>query len=74
MEHCFSLVFQWLVSQVLETRQARGEAIRRYATFQFDQHFNVDKTTDVDADEAKSLNLGDAYAPKRKFRQKVKSL
>ncbi len=31
------LVFQWLVSQVLETRQARGEAIRRYATYQFDQ-------------------------------------
>ena len=59
------------MSQVLETRQARGEAIRRYATFQFDQQFNVDKKADVD-DAATHLSLVDSYAPKRKFRQKVK--
>ena len=65
-------VFQWLVSQVLETRQARGEVIRRYATFQYKQQFsNAGKE---DAEESLSRQkLEENYLPKRKFRQKVKN-
>ena len=67
-------MIQWLVSQVLESRQTRGDVIRRYATWQFDQHFGQQQQqqqqTDVEVSKPVS-RLADVYQPKRKFRQKV---
>ncbi len=59
------------MSQVLESRQTRGEAIRRYATWQFGQHFDVGDQVDGDVASIPGSRLTDAYLPKRKFRQKV---
>ena len=60
------------MSQVLESRQTRGDAIRRYATWQFGQHFEVDDSVQAgDEGSIPGSRLADAYLPKRKFRQKV---
>ncbi len=61
------------MSQVLESRQTRGDAIRRYATWQFGQHFDVADNQDQVEDEGSipGSRLAEAYLPKRKFRQKV---
>ena len=61
-------VIQWLVSQVLESRHSRGDAIRRYATFQFGQNFDVSSQHPV---AALTSGFEENYRPKRKFRQKV---
>ena len=74
---CFLfLVIQWLVSQVLESRQTRGDVIRRYATWQFDQHFGRDhQQQQQQQPEVGGLKpasrMANVYLPKRKFRQKV---
>ncbi len=70
-EKHFFLVIQWLVSQVLESRQSRGDAIRRYATFQFGQHFDDGRQHQVDAATSSTFGFDENYRPKRKFRQRV---
>lgn len=67
------LVFQWLVAQVLETREARAETIRKVSTWQCGQHFKLHpkkySRSKIVLDE-----LSRTYAPKRCFKQKVISI
>jgi len=48
-DHLFPVI-QWLVRQVIETRQLTGDTIRAQSVFQFAKHHVVDPTKDVPAE------------------------
>ena len=65
-------VVQWLVKKAMETRDAMGDVIRKYAVSQYYRNF-PETEPDLSAIQIEGLqSIRNGYEPKRKFRQKQK--
>ena len=66
-------VVQWLVKKAMETRDAMGDIVRKYAVSQYYRAFPDENENDYNSIQKEGLkSIRNGYGPKRKYRQQHK--